>query len=208
MAKIFIKRKTQISKFQIGLLITLLGIIAPLQFSSAQEQTDADNDGLSDYEEINIYRSNPFLPDTDEDGYNDGTEIKYNYDLNKSFDDKLEKIIGISIKDQTLTYSLGHYAIKTIKISSGLPRTPTPTGEFTILKKPAFVTYKGPGYFYPNTRWNMLFKTSSRGGYYIHGAYWHNNFGKPMSHGCVNVSYADVEALYNWADEGTKVIIE
>lgn len=29
-----------------------------------------------------------------------------------------------------------------------------------------------------------------------------------MSHGCVNVSYADMEKLYNWADEGTKIIIE
>ena len=72
------------------------------------------------------------------------------------------------------------------------------------------VTYgsKLLGYFYPNTRWNMLFKFHSKGNYYIHGAYWHNNFGKPMSHGCINVSYADIEGLYNWADIGTQIIIE
>lgn len=172
------------------------------------KQTDSDNDGLSDFDEINIYRTNPLSADTDGDGYNDGTEIEYNYDPNKISEDKLKKNIGISLTDQTLTYSLGPYIINTIKISSGLPRTPTPKGQFTILKKPAFVTYRGSGYSYPNTRWNMLFKTSKMGGYYIHGAYWHNNFGQPMSHGCVNVSYSDMEILYNWADEGTRVIIE
>ena len=37
---------------------------------------------------------------------------------------------------------------------------------------------------------------------------WHHNFGRPMSHGCVNVSYEDMEKLYNWAEEGTRIIIE
>lgn len=200
--------KFQIRISKIIFWITLLGIIAPLKSSSAQEQADADKDGLSDYDEINIYRTNATSQDTDEDGYDDGMEIKYNYDPNKAGNDKIEKNIGISLKSQALTYSLGPYVIKSIKISSGLPRTPTPEGEFVILKKPAVVTYRGTGYFYPNTRWNMLFKTSKWGGYYIHGAYWHNNFGKPMSHGCVNVSYQDAEALYNWTDAGTRVIIE
>ncbi|MDP3985970.1 MAG: L,D-transpeptidase, partial [Candidatus Veblenbacteria bacterium] len=43
--------------------------------------------------------------------------------------------------------------------------------------------------------------------YYIHGAWWHNNFGKPQSHGCVNVAYEHMERLYTWAQVGTKVII-
>jgi len=212
--------KIQILKFGIHLFLALLAVMLPLYSLSAQEQTlemkseaqlnqtDSDNDGLSDFDEINIYRTNLQSSDTDNDGFTDGEEIKYNYDPNKNFDDKLLKIIGISLKDQSLTYSLGPYEIKTIKISSGLPRTPTPKGEFTIIKKPSFITYRGRDYFYPNTRWNMLFKQGSWGGFYIHGAYWHNNFGKPMSHGCVNVSYADMEPLYNWADEGTRVIIE
>ena len=43
-------------------------------------------------------------------------------------------------------------------------------------------------------------------GYGIHGAYWHTNFGAPMSHGCVNLSLADAEWFYNWAPMGTKVV--
>lgn len=172
--------------------------------------TDSDSDGLTDKDEMEIYKSDPFKFDSDGDGYDDGTEIKFNYDPNKNFDDKLSKVIGISLENQSLTYSLGPYIIRSIKISSGLPRTPTPKGEFKIEKKMPLVTYgsKLLGYFYPNTRWNMLFKFHSKGNYYIHGAYWHNNFGKPMSHGCINVSYADIEGLYNWADIGTQIIIE
>ena len=41
----------------------------------------------------------------------------------------------------------------------------------------------------------------------IFWAYWHNKFGQPMSHGCVNVGYDNMEGLYNWADAGTKVTI-
>jgi lipoprotein-anchoring transpeptidase ErfK/SrfK len=44
------------------------------------------------------------------------------------------------------------------------------------------------------------------GGYAIHGAYWHNNFGTPMSHGCVNLSLPDARWFFNWASVGTKVV--
>ena len=38
------------------------------------------------------------------------------------------------------------------------------------------------------------------GGYALHGAYWHNNFGQPMSHGCVNFRPAEAKKLFEWAD--------
>jgi lipoprotein-anchoring transpeptidase ErfK/SrfK len=44
-------------------------------------------------------------------------------------------------------------------------------------------------------------------GYAIHGTYWHNNFGHPMSHGCVNLSIADAKLLYFWIDYATPIII-
>ena len=37
-------------------------------------------------------------------------------------------------------------------------------------------------------------------GYGIHGAYWHNNFGHPMSHGCINMSIPDAQTVYYWAN--------
>ncbi|MBI2268559.1 MAG: L,D-transpeptidase [Candidatus Blackburnbacteria bacterium] len=41
-------------------------------------------------------------------------------------------------------------------------------------------------------------------GFSLHGAYWHNNFGHPMSHGCVNMRIVDAQKLYNWIDPPTK----
>jgi lipoprotein-anchoring transpeptidase ErfK/SrfK len=34
----------------------------------------------------------------------------------------------------------------------------------------------------------------------LHGAYWHDNFGHTMSHGCVNMRQVDAKVLYEWAD--------
>ena len=119
-----------------------------------------------------------------------------------------EKEIFISLNDQTLVYMEGAKIIGEFKISSGVARLPTPPGEYTVLKKKPVVNYRGATYNFPNTKWNLMFKAGSPLNYYIHGAFWHHNFGRPMSHGCVNVSYADMEGLYNWADEGTKIIIQ
>jgi len=122
-----------------------------------------------------------------------------------------EKSIFVSLKDQSLTYvqsnSQGIRIMGSFKISSGLAATPTPPGQYTVLKKKPLVNYRGANYNFPNTKWNLMFKEGNPLNYYIHGAYWHNNFGHPMSHGCINVSYADMEGLYNWADEGTKIFI-
>ena len=93
-------------------------------------------------------------------------------------------------------------------ISSGIATMPTPKGEFKILDKLQVKDYGGRGYnfSYPDTKWNLHFATGKYR-YYIHGAYWHNKFGKPMSHGCVNVSYDNMEPLYWFAQVNTKVII-
>ena len=37
-------------------------------------------------------------------------------------------------------------------------------------------------------------------GYALHGAYWHDDFGKPRSHGCVNLAPADAAWLFDWTD--------
>jgi lipoprotein-anchoring transpeptidase ErfK/SrfK len=49
----------------------------------------------------------------------------------------------------------------------------------------------------------MYFKA----GYAMHGTYWHDNFGQPMSHGCVNIPTGKAAWLYNWAPQGTVVVV-
>jgi lipoprotein-anchoring transpeptidase ErfK/SrfK len=179
----------------------------PMLTEDQLKSMDSDHDGLSDYDEIYIYHTDPNNPDTDGDGYSDGLEVANGYDPNKNFDDKLQKEIDVDLATQTLVYSLGPYQVGKILVSTGAKNLPTPPGEYSIIKKAPAVRYKGAGYDYPNTKWNLLFKQQKAGNLYIHGAFWHNNFGHPMSHGCINVSYKDMEPLYGWAEAGTKVVI-
>lgn len=179
---------------------------SPLVPQKKMIEADADKDSLPDRLEITL-GTDPTNPDTDGDGFNDGLEVKSGYSPMSPDKIKLPKEIKVDIKDQKLVYYLGDKKVDEFKISSGLPKTPTPKGEFTILQKRPVVNYGGRGYNYPNTKWNLMFKRGPGYNFYIHGAYWHNNFGQPMSHGCVNVSYADMPFLYEWADKNTKISI-
>ena len=111
--------------------------------------------------------------------------------------------IDISLSQQRLTAYEGQVAVFSTLISSGLPATPTVVGRFAIQTKLPSQTMSGPGYWLPNVPYVMYFYA----GYAIHGTYWHNNFGHPMSHGCVNMSTPDAAWLYGWADIGTPVVI-
>jgi len=248
----------KIISFLLVLILNLFLFVIDTQAYS--DSTDTDNDGISDYEEINIYHTNPKMIDTDEDsysdgveivngyspwhldgkklvdvdsdedglndaweiklgtnlvntdsdsdGYLDGIEILHGYDPLSSLTIKIKKKIEVSLDTQVLSYYFGDKNLETFKISSGVSSMPTPKGEFTILKKVPSRDYGGNGFsfYHPDTKWNLHF-TSKRWRYYIHGAYWHNDFGQPASTGCVNVSYANMERLYNFAEIGTKINI-
>lgn len=169
-------------------------------------QVDSDKDYLNDKWELTL-GTGLMNPDTDGDLYLDGTEVAASYDPQNPAQVKLEKLIKVNLKNQHLDYYFDGHLFGSFAISSGVASMPTPVGEFTILDKVPVKHYGGTGFDYPNTKWNLHFTTKTYR-YYIHGAYWHNNFGHPMSHGCVNVSYENMEALYWWAQIGTKVIID
>ena len=173
--------------------------------SARLTEVDSDKDYLPDAWEIAL-GTGLTNPDFDGDKFLDGTEVRAGYDPRTTARTRLEKSIAVDIFSQKLTYSLGGVALESFPISSGLPGTPTPTGEFSVLAKVPVKHYGGSNWSYPNTKWNLHFATKNLR-YYIHGAYWHNDFGKPKSHGCVNVSYSNMERLYQWAQVGTKVKI-
>lgn len=109
----------------------------------------------------------------------------------------------IDLSDQTLTAYEGARPVYSTLISSGTARTPTPVGEYAIYTKLRSQTMSGPGYSLPNVEYVAYFYSA----YAIHGAYWHNNFGHPMSHGCVNMRNIDAKWLYEWAPIGTPVSV-
>jgi lipoprotein-anchoring transpeptidase ErfK/SrfK len=77
------------------------------------------------------------------------------------------------------------------------------TGRYTIQRKYEKQRMTGVDYDLPNVPWVMYFYS----GYAIHGAYWHNKFGTPTSHGCVNMRIDEAEMIYHWADIGTEVYV-
>lgn len=171
-------------------------------------EVDSDNDKLWDDWEIAL-GTDFFNPDTDGDGYQDGQEVMSGYDPRVFGGGKLPKRIEVNLVTQRLAYYFDEVTLDEFSISSGLPRSPTPKGEFTVLQKKPTVHYAGPSYDYPNTKWNLMFKRGKGLNYYIHGAYWHNQFGTRRSAGCVNVpyEYAYMGRLYDWAEVGTKISI-
>jgi LysM repeat protein len=110
--------------------------------------------------------------------------------------------IDVNLSMQTLTAYSGQSPVFQTLVSTGLPGTPTVVGTFRIYAKYTATLMTGPGYYLPNVPWVMYFHR----GYSLHGTYWHSNFGQPMSHGCVNLSVADAQWLFNWADVGTPVV--
>ncbi len=97
---------------------------------------------------------------------------------------------------------------KTFFVSSGVARHPTPEWKTNIRAKIATKRYTwnyGPGnpdnYDLAGVKWNLQIADHI----FIHSAYWHNNFGYRMSHGCINMATADALWVYDWANVGTPV---
>jgi lipoprotein-anchoring transpeptidase ErfK/SrfK len=107
----------------------------------------------------------------------------------------------VDLSDQRMYAYEGDTIVRTFIVSTGTWQTPTVTGKFKVWIKLRSAPMSGPGYYLPDVPYIMYFY----GDYGIHGTYWHNNFGVPMSHGCVNLSIPDSEWAYNFASVGTVV---
>lgn len=109
--------------------------------------------------------------------------------------------IDVDLSEQLVSAYEGDSAVRTFVVSTGTARYPTVTGQFRIYVKYTSAPMAGPGYYLPGVPYIMYFYK----GYALHGTYWHNNFGTPMSHGCVNLRTPEAEWLYAWASKGTLV---
>jgi lipoprotein-anchoring transpeptidase ErfK/SrfK len=114
-----------------------------------------------------------------------------------------ERWIDVDLSEQTLTAYENGLAVRTTLVSTGLPQTPTPTGQFRIWIKFRADDMEGEDYYIEDVPYVMYFYK----GYGLHGVTWHGNFGHPMSHGCVNLPTEEAEWLFDWADVGTLVNI-
>jgi LysM repeat protein len=111
------------------------------------------------------------------------------------------KAIVVSTQQQRIFAYENGQLIHSYLVSTGLPDTPTVLGDYSIYVKYTATDMSGPDYYLPQVPYTMYFYQ----GYGIHGTYWHNSFGRPMSHGCVNLPTPEAEWFFNWAEVGTPV---
>jgi lipoprotein-anchoring transpeptidase ErfK/SrfK len=109
--------------------------------------------------------------------------------------------IDVDLSQQRVYAYSGDTLVNSFVVSTGTWQTPTVTGKYKVWIKLRSSDMSGPGYYLPDVPYVMYFYK----GYGIHGTYWHNNFGTPMSHGCVNLTIPDAEWLYNFSAVGTVV---
>jgi hypothetical protein len=122
-----------------------------------------------------------------------------------------EKKLEIDLQSQKLRALESGRTVFETKISSGIPNkkprdngipTITPSGRFNITRKMP-LRHMGDGnltpdleaYELPGVPWVCFFHIT---GVAVHGTYWHSDFGRPRSHGCVNVATEDAQWIYRW----------
>jgi lipoprotein-anchoring transpeptidase ErfK/SrfK len=134
-----------------------------------------------------------------------------------SYNAGVGKVIVISLSRQVLTAFQDGNAVLTTFVATGRPQLPTPPGVYRIFAR--YSPYKmispwpyGSPWWYPPswTNWAMEF---IGGGYFIHDAPWRSWYGPGANlyngtHGCVNVPYSPMATLWNWAPNGTTVVVQ
>lgn len=113
------------------------------------------------------------------------------------------KHILIDLKTQLVTAFEDQKLVFSQRCSSGAKGTETPRGEFRTYHKGPSVHMSNEGdaveniYNLPGVPWCTFFTGAGNA---LHGAYWHNDYGRPRSHGCVNLPSEAAKFLYRWTN--------
>jgi hypothetical protein len=122
-----------------------------------------------------------------------------------------DKRIEVSISQQELVAYEKDIAVYRTKVSTGLNRTvppgsipwETPYGQWNIESKMptqhmgnGAITSDVQAYELAGIPWVCYFHVNGNA---THGTYWHNNFGNPMSHGCINMRMEDARWVFLWS---------
>ncbi len=120
-----------------------------------------------------------------------------------------DKWIDVNLAEQTVVLYDGRTPVYATLASTGLPDRrnlpdrdfETLTGLFRVKSKHLTDTMDGDTavdgpYSVDDVPYVMYFELA----YALHSAFWHNRFGRPKSHGCVNLSPLDARHVFNWAE--------
>ena len=115
----------------------------------------------------------------------------YGAPLHRAFSTGDKRVIDVDLSSQTLTACRSGVLANQFPVSTGVPGKETHAGSYYIYQRISDAEMKSsesefaPDYYdVKHVPWTQYFHNGEA----LHGAYWHNNFGHPMSHGCVNIS--------------------
>ena len=108
--------------------------------------------------------------------------------------------VDVNLFEQTMAVYAGDQMVYATLISSGLVGWDTPQGLTQVWQRTALGKMSGADgrpdyYFLEDVPWALYFNQAVA----LHTAYWHNSFGYPQSHGCVNLAPLDAKWLWDWA---------
>ena len=198
---------------------TAAGAIAPAPImpessSSSQSSSESSNESSEQSSSLSSEQSSEQTSSQSSQAVEPAPVV---YELQPIATSGSTKVIRIFLKSQMAYLLENGVVVKTYRISSGAPRTPTPTGNFQIYKKqPLRVSSLEVPYRMPNY---MAFTENEAFG--LHGlpylgrapeesAYWHearSHIGIPVSHGCIRFLPEEAAEIYQWVDVGTQVFI-
>jgi len=119
----------------------------------------------------------------------------------------VQRSIEVDLSQQRVYLRENGKVVDSYRVSTGTAGHRTIPGTFRVVAKLASQnmgnpdTSKYPYYYTKNVPWVMYFN----GDQALHGAYWHNNFGRVMSHGCVNLPVHKAKEMFEFASVGTPV---
>jgi hypothetical protein len=122
--------------------------------------------------------------------------------------------VAIDLYEQNLVAYKDDRPVFATLISSGLKGHETPQGIFKVWSHLDHDSMSGAtgapsAYALQFVPWVMYFDKDGRS---LHGTYWHDLFGYPQSHGCVNLTISDAHYVYDWmgqapADDSGKPVL-
>lgn len=123
--------------------------------------------------------------------------------------DAIDKRVVVDVTHQTLSCFEGQTEVYFCRVSTGakydmygnvVDKWATPVGKHRVTRKYISLQMSGgttgAGYDLPGIAWTSIFAT---GGVAIHSTFWHNNYGDPVSHGCVNCLPEDAKWVFRWS---------
>jgi len=111
------------------------------------------------------------------------------------------KYVHVDLGTQLVTAFEGEQMVLSARCASGTKGTRTPVGEFRTYHKGPTIHMSNEGdaeaniYDLPGVPWVSFFTGTGIG---FHGTYWHNDYGRPRSHGCVNLTMEAAKFIYRW----------